>query len=108
MRSTTVSQIGIQLKEIYQLLEMEAPKTKGKVRKLLENERYIFEKKIVEAGIKRPLVGIMLIFILRLARSHMLAARSPPQFTTVFSRRSNRWAFKIRAVWCKCYPCLSV
>jgi len=44
VRSTTVSQIGIQLKEFYQLLEIEAPKRMGKVRWLLDNEQYIFEK----------------------------------------------------------------
>jgi len=86
VRSTAVSQIGIKLQVINQLLEMEAPKMKGKVRWLLDNERYIFEKNEVEAGIIRRLVGIMLIFILRLTRSHMLAATLPPPFTIVFSR----------------------
>jgi hypothetical protein len=108
VRSTAVSQIGIKLQEIYQLLEMEAPKKKGKVRWLLDNERYIFEKKDVEAGIIRPLVGIMLIFVLRLARSHTLAATLPPPYTTVFSRRTNPWASKIRAFWRKCHRSSSV
>ena len=86
MRSTAVLQIGIKLKEIYQLLEMEAPKRKGKVRWLLETERYILEKNDVEAGIIRPLVGIMMRFVLRLTRSHTLAATLLPPFSSVFSR----------------------
>jgi len=61
VRSPSVSQISIELQEIYQLLEMEAPKKKGKVRWLLHNEQYIFEMKDVEVGIIRPLVEIMLI-----------------------------------------------
>jgi len=105
VRSTTGSQSGIKLQEIYQLLEMEAAKKNGKVRWLLDNERYIFEKKDVDAGIIRPLVGIMLIFILRLARSHTSAVALPPAFTIVFSRRTNPWESKIRAFWGKC--CLS-
>jgi len=64
---------------------MEAAKKRGKVPWLLDNGRYILEKKDVEAGITRRLVGIMLIFILRLARSHTLAATLPPPFTSVFS-----------------------
>jgi len=68
-------------------MEMEAPKKKGKVHWLFNNEQYIFEKKDLEAGIIRPLVGIMLIFILRLPRSYTLAATlPPPPLTTVFSR----------------------
>jgi hypothetical protein len=108
VRSTAVSQIGIKLQGIYQLLEMEAPKKKGKIRWLLDNERYIFEKKDVEAGIIRPLVGIMLLFIPRLPRSHTLAATLPPPFTIVVSRRTNPWASKIRAFWRKCRPNSSV
>jgi len=87
--STAVSQIGIKLKEIYQLREMEPPTWKGKVRWLLDNEQSIIEKKDIEAGIIRPLVGIMLRSILNLTRSHMLAATSPPPFTTVSPRRTN-------------------
>ena len=108
VRSTAVSQIGIKLQEIYQLLEMEAPKKKGKVCWLLNNEWYIFEKKAVEAGIICPLVRIMLIFVLKLTRSHMLAATLPPQFTTVFSRQTNPSACKIRTCWQKCHPSSSV
>jgi len=108
MRSTAVSQIGTQLKEIYQLLEMEAPKRKGNVCWLLDNEQYIFEKKDVEAGIIRLLVGIVLIFVLRLAKSHMLAATSPPLFTGVFTRQTNPWASKFPAFWRKCHPSSSV
>jgi hypothetical protein len=51
VRCTAVSQIGIKLKEIYQHLEVDAPKTKGKVCWLLDNERYIFEKINIKAGI---------------------------------------------------------
>jgi hypothetical protein len=65
---------------------MEAPRKNSKVRWLLDNKRYIFEKKDVKAGIIRQLVGIMLIFVLRLARSHMLAVTLPLPFPTVFSR----------------------
>jgi len=108
VRSTAVSQIGIELQEIHQLLEMEATKKKGKVHWLLDNEPYIFEKKDVEAGIICPLVGIMLIFVLRHARSHTLAATLPPPLTTAFSRRTNPWAFKIGAFWRKCHPSSSV
>jgi hypothetical protein len=97
MRSAAVSQIGIKFQEIYQLLEREAPKKKGKVRWLPNNERYIFEKEDVEARIIRPLLGIMLIFILRLTRSHTLPATFPPPYTTVFSRRTYPSASKIRA-----------
>jgi hypothetical protein len=86
MRSTAVFQIRIKLQEIYQLREMEAPQKKGKFCWLLDNERYIFEKKATEACIIHPLVGIMLIFILRLTRSHTLAATLPPPFTIGFSR----------------------
>jgi len=87
---------------------MEAPKRKSEVRWLLDNERYIFEKKDAEAGIIHPLAGIMVIFILRLARSHTLAPTSPPPFTTVFSKRTNPWASKVRAFWRKCHPSSSV
>jgi hypothetical protein len=86
VRSTAISQIGIKLQEIYQLLEMEAPKNRGKVCLLLDNEQYIFGKEDVEAGIIRPLVEIMLILIPRLARSHTLAAILPPPYSIVFSR----------------------
>jgi len=65
---------------------MEAPKKKGMVCWLLDNEQYIFEKKDIETGIIRPLVGIMLILVLGLARSDTLAATFPPPFTTTFSR----------------------
>jgi hypothetical protein len=65
---------------------MEAQKEKNKVQWLLDNEQYIFEMTDVAEGIICPLVGIMLIFVLRLARSHTLAATLPPPFTTVFSR----------------------
>jgi len=108
MRSTAVSQIGITLQEIYPLLEMEAQKRQGKVRWLLDNERDIFENKDVEAGIIRPLVGIMRIFVLRLARRHTLAATLPLPFTSVFPRRTNPWASKVRAFWRKCHPSSSV
>jgi len=67
-------------------MEMEAPKRKEKVHWLLNDEQHIFQKKDVEAGIIHPLVGIMLIVILRLTRSDMLAAPLPPSFTTVSSR----------------------
>jgi hypothetical protein len=87
---------------------MGASKKKSKVRWLLDNERYILLKKDIEAGIIRPLVGKMLIFILRLARSHMLAATLPPAFTIVFSMQTNPWEAKIRAFWHKCRPGSSV
>jgi len=108
VRSTAVSQIGIKLTEIYQLLEMEVPKRKGKVCWLLENERYIFEKKDLEAGIIHSIVGIILILILRLTRSHTLPGTSPLTFTTVFSTRTNPQASKIHACWCTCPLSMSV
>jgi hypothetical protein len=106
--STAVSQISIKLKEIYQLLEMEVSTRKGKVRWLFDKERYIFEKKDAEVGIIHPLAGIILIFIVRLARSHTLVATSPLLFTTVFSMGTNSWASKIRAFWRKCHLSSSV
>jgi len=108
VRSTAVSEIGIKLQEIYELLETETPKKKGKVRWLLENERYIFENINVERGIIRPLVEIMLIFVLRRARSQTLAATVPPPCITVFLRRTNPCVFNILAFRCKCHPNSSV
>jgi hypothetical protein len=108
MRSTAVSQIGIKVQDIYQLVGVEAPMKKGKVGWLLDNEQYIFEKNNVEAGIIRPLAKIMLILILRLARRHTLAATMPPPLTIVFSRRLNPSESKIRAFWCKYRPSSSV
>jgi hypothetical protein len=62
---------------------MDATMKEVKVRWLLDNERYIFEMKDVQAGIIHPLAGIMLIVIHTLARSYTLAATLPPQFTIV-------------------------
>jgi hypothetical protein len=45
----------------------------------------MIDLKDVEAGIIRALVGIKLIFVLRLAMSHTLAATLLPPFTIVFS-----------------------
>lgn len=56
VRSTAVLQYGIKLKAIHQLLEMESPKRKGKVRWLLVNEQYIFDMTYLEAGIIHPLL----------------------------------------------------
>jgi hypothetical protein len=64
---------------------MHALKKKSMVRGLLNNEHFIFEHKDVEVGIIGTLVGIMLMFLLRLARSHTLVATLPPLFTIVFS-----------------------
>jgi len=79
-----------------------------KVRWLLDNERYISEKKHLEAGIIHALVRIMFIFILRLARSHTLAATLPLPFSTVFSRLTNPWESKLPIIWHKCQPSSSV
>lgn len=102
--STAIMQIGIKHQEIYQLLAMDAPKKKCKVRWSFNNGQYIFETKDIESGIICQLVGILLILILRLTRSHTLTATLPPPFTTGLSRQTNPWACDIRAVWCNCHP----
>jgi len=86
----------------------EGPQDKEKGPLLLDNEWYIFEKKDIEVGIIRPLVGIMLILILRLARSHTLAATLSQPITSVHFRWTNPWASKIRAFWHQCHPSSSL
>jgi hypothetical protein len=84
VQSTALSQIGIELQEMYHVLVINALKKNGKVHWLLDKDLYIFEKKDVEAGIMPPHVGMMPIFVLKLARSDKLAPTLPPPFTIVF------------------------
>jgi hypothetical protein len=95
MRNTTVSQIGIKLNHIQQLIEMEPSNSKGKVYCLLDSDQQISELKDVVAGIICPLLGMMLILILKLAMSHPLGAVLPPPFRSVVSMEANPWVLKI-------------
>lgn len=72
--NTTVLQIGVQLEESCQKLVVEASKMKSKIHLLLNNDQYSFDKKHLEVGIIRLVGRIMLIFILRLARSRTFTA----------------------------------
>jgi len=108
LRSTAVSPIDITLEESYQQLEMEARNKKVNVCGFLWNERYIFEKNDVAAGISNPLVGIMMICVLRLARSHILEGKLPPPLAIVFSTRTHCWGSNICGSRCSCCTISSV